>query len=283
MSLPAASSEGVEPGRVQTKVAVALLATGPFTDEEWSRAELRNTQAKDSQPTDCEVRVQEDWVRVVCLGEVLGHELAQNIGVEGKAYFFRINQASQATLTLQMEPGPNQTIRICRRAERASLLISWRKGSPTPRHVALGVGPVCDGSDWGAFAVANTQSQAPSSPSPDQHKVSSNPTVGKCFRCFQMPASESATSANCVTQVGQEEWESFIGLGVTVIAPPEKRTSFVSHADLANVWIQAQKLTIEGQTSVPTACPMNGRATGSRLLINHREPWNVDCVTRERA
>ena len=39
---------------------------------------------------------------------------------------------------------------MCRENDRASLFVSWPPSSDKPKNIALGQGPECDGSDWGA-------------------------------------------------------------------------------------------------------------------------------------
>lgn len=132
-----------------TSAPLGASSIGPFSVAEWDSAEMVNTQGASSRPAGCDMRVKGDWVRVVCSG-VLGHEQASNLGTKGEDYFLDIESRGKATLVVKMRQGPQQTVRLCRKDERASLLVSWPSAKPRPVHIALGKGPACDGSDWGA-------------------------------------------------------------------------------------------------------------------------------------
>lgn len=132
-----------------TSAPLDAISIGPLSAAEWDSAEMVNTQGASSRPSGCDMRTKGDWVRVVCSG-VLGHEQASNLGAKGEDYFLDIESSGKATLVLKMLQGPQQTVRLCRKDERASLLVSWPSAKPRPVHIALGKGPACDGSDWGA-------------------------------------------------------------------------------------------------------------------------------------
>jgi hypothetical protein len=123
---------------------------GPYSQEEWMRAPEVNTQGASTQAEHCDMRTKGDWLRVECTGELLGQELMSNFGKEGEDYFLTIEQGRRALLILKMKKGPQQTIRLCSKGLRASLLVSWPRAKERPVHMALSRGRECDGKNWGS-------------------------------------------------------------------------------------------------------------------------------------
>ncbi|MCC6213816.1 MAG: hypothetical protein IT376_03035 [Polyangiaceae bacterium] len=125
--------------------------SNPPVGAEWDRGKKVNTQAANSQPDGCSLTVLREWLRVYCDGKIVGYEKMENFGVKTSDYFEQVVPGKYASFVLRLKKGKTQAIRICREGSRASLFVSWPSGAERPKHVALGKGPECDGSDWGAF------------------------------------------------------------------------------------------------------------------------------------
>lgn len=124
--------------------------SNPPKGNEWDEGVVINTQGKTTWPPRCQMRVLREWLRVHCSGDVVGHEKMEGFGVKGSDYYFQLVPNKYASLVTRMKRGDTLTLRICREKSRASLFVSWPGGSDRPKHIALGKGPACDGSDWGA-------------------------------------------------------------------------------------------------------------------------------------
>jgi hypothetical protein len=117
--------------------------SSPPTVAEWGSAEEVNTQEKNSQPDQCELKVVREWVRVSCRGDVLSYEKMESFGTKNADYFEMIKPGNLASFVVRMKQGKTQSVRICRQKDRASLFVSWPASKDRPAHIALGKGPVC--------------------------------------------------------------------------------------------------------------------------------------------
>lgn len=115
----------------------------PPTVAEWGDAEEINTQEKNSQPDQCEMKVVREWVRVSCRGEILNYEKMESFGTKNADYFEMIQPGKLASFVVRMKKGKTQSVRICRASDRASLFVSWPGSKDRPAHIALGKGPKC--------------------------------------------------------------------------------------------------------------------------------------------
>ena len=95
----------------------------------------------------CSMKVVREWVRVHCHGEFLGYQELENFGKDKVSYYTSVHEKSLA-LVARMKQGPKQTMRICRKDDRASLLIHWPAGHDRPETLSLKEGPVCEGDDF---------------------------------------------------------------------------------------------------------------------------------------
>ena len=123
----------------------------PPKGSEWDQGIEVNTQGATSRPPDCAMHVLREWLSVFCSGDVTGFEKMEDFGREGYDYYMSIRPGKHAHLVVRLKQGKSQKIRICRKGNRASLFVNWPGAAAKPRHIALGKGPECDGSDWGAF------------------------------------------------------------------------------------------------------------------------------------
>jgi hypothetical protein len=117
--------------------------SSPPTVAEWARAVEVNTQEKNSQPDKCEMKVMREWLRVSCHGDVVGYEKMENFGTKNGDYFEMIKPDNLASFVVRLKRGKTQSVRICRKKDRASLFVNWPASKDRPVHVALGRGPVC--------------------------------------------------------------------------------------------------------------------------------------------
>lgn len=125
--------------------------SNPPTVAEWSSAREVNTQGKNSWPPDCTMKIVREWLQVNCTGDIGGYEKMENFGREQVDYFESIKPPTIASFVVRLKKGKTMGLRICRtNSTRASLFVNWPGGKDRPVHVALGKGPACDGSAWGA-------------------------------------------------------------------------------------------------------------------------------------
>jgi hypothetical protein len=162
---PAASAASPAPS---PDAAPAPTAAAPVVDEgpiplipqdrsnppqgtEWEQGKEVNTQEIHSQPNNCEMRVLREWLNVTCHKDYVGYEKMENFGRKLQDYYERIDPGQVVSFVLRLKPGNPQAVRICAPDKRASLYVNWPKGTDRPKVIALGRGPACDGSEWGAF------------------------------------------------------------------------------------------------------------------------------------
>jgi hypothetical protein len=145
----AAVEENLDDGQPIPKMPAKK--SNPPVGKEWDRGKAVNTQAANSQPDGCDMKVLREWLRIYCDGKIVGYEKMENFGKKGVDYFEQVVPGKYASFVLRMKKGKTQAIRICRENGRASLFVSFPGSADRPKHVALGKGPECDGSDWGAF------------------------------------------------------------------------------------------------------------------------------------
>jgi hypothetical protein len=147
-SAPAPAAAAADDGPVP---AIPEGQSNPPVGDEWSGARAVNTQAKSSWPPDCTMKILREWLQVNCTGKILGYEKMENFGRPQVDYFESIDPPRIASFVVRLKKGKTLGLRICRDDARASLFVNWPGGKDRPVHVALGRGPGCDGSDWGAF------------------------------------------------------------------------------------------------------------------------------------
>jgi hypothetical protein len=123
----------------------------PPKGTEWKEGKIVNTQHAASQPDKCEMRVLREWLQVTCLEEYGGYEKMENFGRKHVDYFQSVEPWRVVSFVLRMKKGRTQAVRICGKDKRASLFVSWPASADRPKHIALGKGPRCDGSEWGEF------------------------------------------------------------------------------------------------------------------------------------
>lgn len=124
--------------------------SNPPQGGEWDQGVAVNTQGAGARAKRCTMRVLREWLNVYCTGSVIGYEKKEDFGTLGVDYYEKIVAGKYASFVIRLKSGENQKIRICRESDRASLFVSWPPSASKPLHVALGQGPKCDGSDWGA-------------------------------------------------------------------------------------------------------------------------------------
>jgi hypothetical protein len=139
----------VECGPPNEVPSVPSDKTDPPQGTEWTNGCDVNTQGANAQPPNCTMKILREWLQVTCKGDVLGYEEMEHFGNEGSDYFKQIVPGSMASFVLRLKKGTNQKVRICRTDGRASLFVSWPGTAEKPLNLALGVGPKCDGSQWG--------------------------------------------------------------------------------------------------------------------------------------
>jgi hypothetical protein len=89
------------------------------------------------------MKVMREWLRVSCHGDVVGYEKMENFGTKNGDYFEMIKPDNLASFVVRLKRGKTQSVRICRKKDRASLFVNWPASKDRPVHVALGRGPVC--------------------------------------------------------------------------------------------------------------------------------------------
>lgn len=123
--------------------------SNPPQGTEWDSAPLVNTQGANARGEKCSMRVLREWLRIYCTGDVIGYEKMEDFGTLQNDYYMKISPGKFASFVVRLRKGKNPKIRVCRENDRASLFVSWPPSVDKPKHVALGKGPACDGSDWG--------------------------------------------------------------------------------------------------------------------------------------
>jgi hypothetical protein len=124
--------------------------SNPPQGTEWDQGVPVNTQGANSRAKRCSMHVLREWLRIYCSGKIIGYEKKEDFGELGSDYYEKIVAGKYASFVIRLKKGANQKIRICREGDRASLFVSWPVTADKPKHIALGQGPACDGSDWGA-------------------------------------------------------------------------------------------------------------------------------------
>lgn len=125
------------------------VRSNPPQGTEWDSAPLVNTQGANARADRCSMRVLREWLRIYCTGDVIGYEKMEDFGSLQNDYYMKISPGKFASFVIRLRKGKNPKIRVCRTKDRASLFVSWPPSVDKPKHVALGKGPACDGSDWG--------------------------------------------------------------------------------------------------------------------------------------
>jgi hypothetical protein len=166
-------------GPVRNQVpAVPAAPSDRPTPEEWLTAPIVNTQGG-GHPTDCYVHMLRDWIRIDCMGDIIGTEHMEAFGAAGLDHVLKVENGSYATILVRTLPATSPKLRVCFSDHRDSLFVG-RPGQGTPVHVALSKGPACDGSAWGAGYVAPSGgSGAGSSSGSGAAKVCTQGTAGR--------------------------------------------------------------------------------------------------------
>jgi hypothetical protein len=123
--------------------------SNPPQGTEWDQGVPVNTQGASARAKQCSMHILRDWLRIYCAGKVVGYEKKEDFGELGQDHYEKFVEGKYASLVIRLRKGKTQKIRICREGNRASLFVSWPPSADKPKHVALGDGPECDGSDWG--------------------------------------------------------------------------------------------------------------------------------------
>jgi hypothetical protein len=139
---------------------VPTTASNPPQGGEWDLGVVVNTQGANARAKQCSMRILREWLNIYCTGDVIGYEKKEDFGRINVDYYEQISPGKFASFVVRLKPGHSQKIRICRSKDRASLFVNWPDQKDRPVHVALGNGPVCDGSDWGAGYGKKDQEQS---------------------------------------------------------------------------------------------------------------------------
>lgn len=129
---------------------IPTTKSNPPQGTEWNDGVPINTQGANARGKNCRMMVLREWLNIYCTGDVIGYEKKEDFGTLNEDYYEQIVPGKFASFVLRLRPGHHPKIRICREQNRASLFVNWPPSSDWPLHVALGHGPPCDGSDWGA-------------------------------------------------------------------------------------------------------------------------------------
>ena len=125
--------------------------SNPPQGNEWTQGKEVNTQNPHSQPDKCEMRVLREWLQVTCRDDYVGYEKMENFGQKFHDYYESVDPGRVVSFVLRLKRGKAQAVRICAPDKRASLFVNWPAAEDRPKHIALGKGPACDGSEWGAY------------------------------------------------------------------------------------------------------------------------------------
>lgn len=151
---PTGTAGATAPTKLKFKVEgvpdIPSEKSNPPQGAEWDQGIPVNTQGANARGKQCSMHVLREWLRIYCSGKVIGYEKKEDFGQETVDYFEKIVPGKYASFVIRLKKGKNQKIRICRENDRASLFVSWPPSTDKPKNIALGTGPVCDGSDWGA-------------------------------------------------------------------------------------------------------------------------------------
>jgi hypothetical protein len=124
--------------------------SNPPSLEEWGTACDVNTQGAGSHPGDCTMKIKREWLQVSCRNAKGYEEFdSDGFGAEGLDHFKHVVPGQLVSFVVRLRKGKNPKVRMCRDKERASLFVSWPPSNSKPTIVALGVGPKCDGSNFG--------------------------------------------------------------------------------------------------------------------------------------
>ncbi len=143
-----------EPAPVVDEGPIPLIPTersNPPQGNEWLQGKEVNTQNVHSQPDKCEMRVLREWLQVTCREHYVGYEKMENFGQKFSDYYESVDPGRVVSFVLRLKKGKTQAVRICAPDKRASLFVNWPPTADRPAHIALGKGPACDGSEWGAY------------------------------------------------------------------------------------------------------------------------------------
>lgn len=115
--------------------------------EDWEKATEVNTQHEHGIAKECSMKVVREWVRVFCRGEILGYQDLVEFGKKSVDHYVSVKESSLSFVG-RIKQGPRQSVRICRKADRASLAIYWPKDKERPEHIALGDGKLCEETEY---------------------------------------------------------------------------------------------------------------------------------------
>lgn len=106
---------------------------------EWDKAPTVNTQAANSRPPDCYMKVVREWLKVHCDGDVQKVSHREHLGNEGADAFEMIKEGKMADFVIRLKPGKTMKLRIWRKDDRATLFVNWPSDKDRPAHIALGI------------------------------------------------------------------------------------------------------------------------------------------------
>lgn len=155
---PTATAAAVDEGPIPL---IPKTRSNPPQGTEWSQGKEVNTQNIHSQPDKCSMKVLREWLNVICRDDYVGYEKMENFGNKFDDYYESIDPGRVVSFVLRLKEGKPQAVRICAPDKRASLFVNWPKGADKPAHIALGKGPACDGSAWGAYLKKKTDTKTP--------------------------------------------------------------------------------------------------------------------------
>ncbi len=115
--------------------------------EEWQTATEINTQHEHGRARECTMKVVREWVRVLCRGEILGYQDVVEFGKKTVDYYVSVKESSLSFVG-RIKRGPRQSVRICRKTDRAALVVHWPDGADRPQHIALGGGGPCENHEF---------------------------------------------------------------------------------------------------------------------------------------
>jgi hypothetical protein len=116
---------------------------------EWDDGVVVNTQGANARGKNCFMMILREWLQITCRGNITGYEKMEDFGQKNVDYYSHIVPGKMASFVVRLRAGHHPKVRICRADNRASLFVNWPDSKDRPVHVALGHGPVCDGTDWG--------------------------------------------------------------------------------------------------------------------------------------
>lgn len=133
---PALPDQAPGAGRASPDVPSGVSA--PPTVAEWQAAPDVNSVGANSAPTDCQLKMVREWLKVHCDGKVTEVTKMEGFGKKGVDYFESIRPGAAADFVVRVRKGNAMKLRIMRSAPHsASLFVNWPSGKDRPTIVAL--------------------------------------------------------------------------------------------------------------------------------------------------